>query len=60
MVNGTGFEYVKYEATFKHLSSWGFIVAGNDDPSTGLGDSTIKALNYMLDLNKFTRRRRSY
>ncbi len=52
MVNGTGFEYVKYEATFKHLSSWGFIVAGNDDPSTGFGDSTIKTLNYMLDLNK--------
>ena len=52
MVNGTGFEYPKYEATFKHLSSWGFIVAGNDDPSTGFGDSTIKTLNYMLNLNK--------
>ena len=52
MVNGTGFDYPKYEATFKHLSSWGFIVAGNDDPSTGFGDSTIKTLNYMLDLNK--------
>jgi hypothetical protein len=30
MVNGTGVEYPKYEATFKHLSSWGIIVAGND------------------------------
>lgn len=52
MVNGTGWVYEKYEATFKHLSSWGFIVIGNDDPSSGLGDSTIKTLNYMLDLNK--------
>ena len=52
MVNGTGWVYEKYEATFKHLSSWGFIVVGNDDPSTGLGDSVIKTLNYMLNLNQ--------
>ena len=52
MVNGTGWVYEKYEATFKHLSSWGFIVVGNDDPSTGLGDSTIKTLNFMINLNK--------
>ena len=41
MANGTGVEYFKYEATFKHLSSWGFIVAGNDD----LG-------KYSLDIEK--------
>ena len=51
MVNGTGVEYPKYEATFKHLSSWGFIVAGNDDPSTAGGDSAIKTLQYMINLN---------
>ena len=51
MVNGTGFEYPKYEPTLKHLSSWGFIVAGNDDPSTCLGDSTVKTLEYILKLN---------
>ena len=51
MVNGTGVEYFKYEATFKHLSSWGFIVAGNDDPSTCQGDSVINTLKYMLNLN---------
>ena len=51
MANGTGVEYPKYEATFKHLSSWGFIVAGNDDPSTCLGDSVVKTLQYMLNLN---------
>lgn len=51
MVNGTGVEYPKYEATFKHLSSWGFIVAGNDDPSTADGNSAIKTSQYMLNLN---------
>ena len=51
MANGTGVEYFKYEATFKHLSSWGFIVAGNDDPSTCQGDSVINTLKYMLNLN---------
>ena len=51
MVNGTGVEYPKYEPTLKHLSSWGFIVAGNDDPSTAIGDSTIKTLEYILNLN---------
>ena len=52
MVNGTGVEYPKYEATFKHLSSWGFIVAGNDDPSTADAVSVIGTLKYILDLNK--------
>ena len=46
MVNGTGVEYPKYEATFKHLSSWGFIVAGNDDPSTADAISVIGTLKY--------------
>ena len=51
MVNGTGVEYQKYEPTLKHLSSWGFIVAGNDDPSTALGDSAVTTLEYILKLN---------
>ena len=51
MVNGTGVEYPKYEPTLKHLSSWGFIVAGNDDPSTATGDSAVKTLEYILNLN---------
>ena len=51
MVNGTGVEFPKYEPTFKHLSSWGFIVAGNDDPSTADGVSVINTLKYILDLN---------
>ena len=51
MVNGTGIEYRKYEPTLKHLSSWGFIIAGNDDPSTATGDSVVKTLQYILNLN---------
>ena len=51
MVNGTGVEYHKYEPVLKHLSSWGFIVAGNDDPSTSDGVSVINTLKYILDLN---------
>ena len=51
MVNGTGVEYMKYEPTLKHLCSWGFIVAGNDDPSTAVGDSAVKTLEYILNLN---------
>ena len=51
IVNGTGVEYNKYEPTFKHLSSLGFIVARNDDPSTINGDSAIKTLEYILYLN---------
>ncbi len=39
-------------ASFKHLSSWGFIIVGNDDPLTWFWDSAIKTLNYMLNLNK--------
>ena len=51
MVNGTDVEYYKYEPVLKHLSSWGFIVAGNDDPSTSDGVSVINILKYILDLN---------
>lgn len=51
MANGTGVPYKKYEAIFNHLSSWGFIVVGNDDSSSALGDSSSKTLDYILSLN---------
>ena len=51
MVNGTGFEYFKYEPTLKHLSSRGLILAGNDEPSTTDGISVINTLKYILNLN---------
>ena len=50
-VNGTGVYAKKYPALFKHLASYGFIVAGNDDPSTYSGDSSNATLVKMLELN---------
>lgn len=52
MVNGTGVPYKKYEAMFKHLASWGFIVIGNDDANAWAGNSTSESLNFILELNE--------
>ena len=51
-VNGTGIKGSKYKALFRHLASWGFIVAGNEDESSGNGESTDKTLAYLLSENK--------
>lgn len=51
MANGTGVQNDRYEPVFAHLSSWGFVVVGNDDLSSGLGDSTAKSLDFVLELN---------
>ena len=51
MVNGTGVYASKYPALFKHLASWGFIVIGNEDPSTCSGDSADATLAYLLEQN---------
>ncbi len=51
-VNGTGIPASKYPALFKHLASWGFIVLGNEDPSTCTGASTDYTLAYILKENK--------
>ncbi len=50
-VNGTGIKGSKYKALFRHLASWGFIVAGNEDDSSGNGLSTDKTLAYLLSEN---------
>ena len=47
-VNGTGVYASKYPALFEHLASWGFIVIGNEDPSTCTGDSADGTLAYLL------------
>ena len=51
MVNGTGVYASKYPALFKHLASWGFLVIGNEDPSTCSGDSADATLAYLLEQN---------
>ena len=50
-LNGTGIPASKYKALFRHLASWGFIVAGNEDPGTGTGASADLTLQYLLQQN---------
>lgn len=51
-VNGTGVYSSKYPALFKHLASWGFIVIGNEDPSTCSGSSADTTLAWLLNENE--------
>lgn len=52
MANGTGITASKYKSVFKHLASWGFIVAGNEDENSRTGASTSASLDFMLKLNQ--------
>ena len=52
MVNGTGVYSSKYPALFKHLASGGFIVIGNEDPSTCSGSSADTTLAWLLNENE--------
>lgn len=51
-VNGTGVGASKYKALFRHLASWGFIVLGNEDPSTCTGASADATLAWLLGENE--------
>ena len=51
-INGTGVYASKYKALFHHLASWGFIVAGNEDPSTWSGKSADETLGWLLAENE--------
>lgn len=51
ILNGTGVLPKKYKALFKHLASWGFVVIGNDDGSTGLGKSADETMNLIISEN---------
>ena len=52
VLNGTGVLPKKYGALFKHLASWGFIVVGNDDGSTGFGKSADETIDYIKKANE--------
>lgn len=54
MANGTGVKTSKYQEVFKHLASWGFIVAGNEDENSRTGASSSATLDYILSLNEDT------
>lgn len=50
--NGTGSTSDSYKAFLKHLSSWGFIAVGNDDPNTRTGDSLNKTIEFLIQENE--------
>lgn len=52
VLNGTGVLPKKYKALFKHLASWGFVVVGNDDGSTGFGKSSDETMDYIKKANE--------
>ena len=50
-LNGTGVTGSKYTAVFEHFASWGFIVLGNEDPSTGFGITADKMYDFLVSQN---------
>ena len=50
-LNGTGVTGSKYTAVFEHFTSWGFIVLGNEDPSTGFGITADKMYDFIVSQN---------
>ena len=50
--NGTGSTSDTYKAFFKHLSSWGFIVVGNDDKNTRTGASLNSTIDFLMQENE--------
>lgn len=51
VVNGTGVFASKAKPLFEHLASWGFIVIGNQDPSTWNGNTSDMTLQYIIEAN---------
>lgn len=52
MCNGTGVPATTYASVFEHLASWGFIVVGNQNRTSGPGKSTSLSLDFMLQENE--------
>lgn len=50
-LNGTGIAGSKYTAVFEHFASWGFIVLGNEDSSTGFGITADKMYDFIVQQN---------
>lgn len=51
-LNGTGVAASKYTAWFEHMASYGFIVIGTEDPSTGKAESFDTTIAYLLKENQ--------
>lgn len=50
-LNGTGIAGSKYISVFEHFASWGFILIGNEDPSTGFGTTADKMYDFLVSQN---------
>jgi len=50
-LNETGIAGSKYTSVFEHFASWGFIVLGNEDPSTGFGATADKMYDFLAAQN---------
>lgn len=51
MLNGTGVLPYKYKSVFQHMASWGFIVVGSDDDSSGFGKSADESVDLLYKEN---------
>ena len=49
VVNASGTPAANYEPYFPRLASWGFIVAGNDDPQAGSGETASLTLDFLMN-----------
>lgn len=47
MANGTGTPVSKYREVLRHLASWGFIVAGNEEDNSRSGEGVMATLKYV-------------
>ncbi|MDO4197790.1 MAG: alpha/beta hydrolase [Erysipelotrichaceae bacterium] len=52
IVNGTGTPSSMIDGVMKHLASWGFIVAGNEDENSRTGASSESTLVFLMSLNE--------
>lgn len=52
VANGTGVKAEKYQAWFKRLASWGFIVVGSDDEYSWSGFSQAMSIRLLQKLNR--------
>ena len=49
--NGTGTPASKYQEWFRRMASWGFIVVGNEEPTSWNGNSAQASLDWILKQN---------
>lgn len=54
VVNASNTPASQYEPFFIRLASWGFLVAGNEDPQAGTGETASITLDFILSCDELT------